>query len=135
MKINVNIDITHEHQFLKRTKAHYFVLPTKRWPCKVVYYKVVRVMVLTPLSTVFQLYLGGQFYWWRKSWVPGENHWPVASHWQTLSHNVVSKILRLSGIWTHNISGERHWLHLYVVVNPTTIRSRPGWPLIFWNKY
>jgi len=21
---------------------------------------------------------------------PGENHWPVASHWQTLSHNVVS---------------------------------------------
>jgi hypothetical protein len=23
--------------------------------------------------------------------VPGENHWPVASHWQTLSHNVVSR--------------------------------------------
>jgi len=22
--------------------------------------------------------------------VPGENHQPVASHWQTLSHNVVS---------------------------------------------
>ena len=22
--------------------------------------------------------------------VPGENHLPVASHWQTLSHNVVS---------------------------------------------
>jgi len=22
--------------------------------------------------------------------VTGENHWPVASHWQTLSHNVVS---------------------------------------------
>ena len=21
--------------------------------------------------------------------VPGDNHWPVASHWQTLSHNVV----------------------------------------------
>ena len=21
--------------------------------------------------------------------VPGKNHWPVASHWQTLSHNVV----------------------------------------------
>jgi hypothetical protein len=21
--------------------------------------------------------------------VPGDNHWPVASHWHTLSHNVV----------------------------------------------
>ena len=34
--------------------------------------------------------------------VPGENHRPVASHWQTLSHNVV--YLALSGIRIHNIS-------------------------------
>ena len=26
--------------------------------------------------------------------VPRENHWPVASHWQTLSHNVVSSTPR-----------------------------------------
>jgi len=25
-----------------------------------------------------------------ETWVPAENHRPVASHWQTLSHNVVS---------------------------------------------
>jgi len=22
----------------------------------------------------------------------GENHWPAASHWQTLSHNVISSM-------------------------------------------
>jgi hypothetical protein len=37
--------------------------------------------------------------------VPSENHPPVASHWQTLSHNVVH--LALIEIRTHNISGDR----------------------------
>jgi len=34
----------------------------------------------------------------------GENHRPVASHCQTLSHNVVSSAPRMSGIPTHNVS-------------------------------
>jgi hypothetical protein len=38
--------------------------------------------------------------------VHGENHRPDASHWQTLSHNVVSP--RHERIRTH-ISGDRHW--------------------------
>ena len=29
--------------------------------------------------------------------VLGENHWPVASHWQTLSHNVISSTPRHDG--------------------------------------
>jgi hypothetical protein len=38
----------------------------------------------------------------------GENHRPVASHWQTISHNVVH--LALIEIRTQNISGDRHGL-------------------------
>jgi hypothetical protein len=64
---------------------------------------------LTPLSTLFQ------FYWWRKSRVPVENHLPAASQWQTLSHNV-SSTPHLGRIRTHIVVGDWHWLH--------TIRSQ-----------
>jgi hypothetical protein len=43
--------------------------------------------------------------------VPGENHRPVASYWQTLSRTVVSNTPRLSWVRTHNISGDRYCLH------------------------
>jgi hypothetical protein len=42
--------------------------------------------------------------------VPRENHRPTTSHWQTLLHNVMSSThLTMSGIQTHNVSGDRHW--------------------------
>ena len=61
---------------------------------------------LTPRLTIFQLYRGGQFYWWRKPEVHGENHRLAASHGQTLLHNVV--YLALIEIRTHNINGDRY---------------------------
>jgi hypothetical protein len=45
------------------------------------------VWYLTPLSTNSS---ADQFYWWSKMESTEKNHGPATSHWQTLSHNVVS---------------------------------------------
>ena len=38
------------------------------------------VMVFNTNSTLFQLYRGGQFYWFEETGVPRENHGSVASY-------------------------------------------------------
>ena len=63
---------------------------------------------LTPLSTIFQLYLGRSVLLVGETGVPGENYRPVACHWQTLLHNVVWLHLAMNGVRTHNFSGDRH---------------------------
>jgi hypothetical protein len=44
---------------------------------------------LMPLSTIFQLNCGSQFYWWRKPEYPEKTN-DLSKVRQTLSHNVVS---------------------------------------------
>jgi hypothetical protein len=41
--------------------------------------------------------------------VPKESHRPVASDWQTLSHNVVSSMPWADRIRTHNVSSDNQW--------------------------
>ena len=64
--------------------------------------------------------------------VPVENHWHAASHWQTLSHKVVSSTIPRSGIRTQSISGDRPNCICMHVINSTTIRPRSRQPLQYF---
>ena len=68
--------------------------------------KGVRVMVLNATFNNISILSLRKVLLVEETGEPGENHRPVASHWQTLWHNVVSSTPRLSGILTHNFSGD-----------------------------
>ena len=87
-------------------------------------FKGVRVMVFNATFNTISVILWRSTLLVEETRVPRENHWNIASHKQTLSHNVV---LSTPCHQRDSNSQFQWWLALIaqVVVNPTTIRSRP----------
>jgi hypothetical protein len=70
--------------------------------------RIAGLWCLTPLSTIFQLYRGSQFYWWRKPQNPAKTT-DLSQVTDKFNYIILYQVhLPMNWVQTHNFSGDGH---------------------------
>ena len=107
-------------------RYHNSFLNSSIFQCNNLILNFIRDRGLMPLSTIFQLYHGGEFFCLGNPENLQKTKENTTTNWNKLLSNksCIEYTLSREGIELTHFSGDRHWLHRYILIITTTSHGR-----------